>query len=407
MYTPPIPPEIVDTIIDCAWELYCESTMGRANARWDPWVNFDREPLNVLALVSRSWVARARHCAFQDLMLRRKWSSDARQFTTALLEHPLCTIREHVLRLHFEGGGRPIHDIADISYLQGFTNLKSLCLEHLGFEEQPLPAQSSIFESVLPLPATLQNLELGGCIFPNVERLLELIACATGLRSLRCSEVFVRASIPRTGIQSTPQLLTELSIYAAYDSCLQVLEWISSAPVPPRIANLELRGISAQNMDVVSKALHILGPSVVTLSLLLAANLNQYPLAIADLSTLQNLRCLVIACSFSQYGPIGVEVPLILARLAENCKTAQSITFRIYELSAEDDGLLTVPWDAIVATLNGPSFRQLERIVLQLEPPPPWLDEWPHATWDLLKRRITISQQLLGNVTLVCLLERD
>lgn len=85
----------------------------------------------------------------------------------------------------------------------------------------------------------------------------------------------------------------------------------------------------------------------------------------------------------------------------------QSITFRIYELSAEDDGLLTVPWDAIVATLNGPSFRQLERIVLQLEPPPPWLDEWPHTTWDLLKRRITISQQLLGNVTLVCLLERS
>lgn len=278
MSTPPVPREIVDAIIDCAWELYNESTIGRANAgAWDPLPVNDREPFDILALVSRSWVGRARHCAFQNLVLRRKWSSEARRFTAGLLEHPLCTIREHVrmLRLHFEYGERLIHDITDISYLRSFTNLQSLRLDDLLFEEQSWPAQSSVFESVLPLPATLENLELEGCICPNVECLLELIACATGLRSLRCSELFVRASTPKTGVQSIPQHLTELSISAPYDPCLQVLEWISSAPVPPRIVNLELRGISAQNMSVVSKALHVLGPSVVTLSLLLATNLNQ------------------------------------------------------------------------------------------------------------------------------------
>ncbi|KZV82119.1 hypothetical protein EXIGLDRAFT_844039 [Exidia glandulosa HHB12029] len=401
MSTPPVPREIVDFIIDCAWELYFESTIGRANPGAHRSVN--GAPFNVLALVSRSWVARSRHCAFQDLAFRRKWSPDARQFTGTLLEHPLCTIREYVLRLHFggddsENGPVYIHDIADISYLRTFPNLKSLHLYDLLNVAQL--GDSSLLETLLP--TTLENLELESCTFSNPALLLDLIASATDLRSLKCAELFCYNSAPSTSVHSSPQHLTKLSVTVALDACRQILEWISSTPVPPRIANLELQ-ISPGSVAAVSSALHVLGPSIVTLSLqsMTISDSNQSPFATVDVSTLPNLRHLIIACSSSPQGRMGIDVPLILARLAETCQTVQNITFRIRHVTAKED-IFTMPWEAIVAALNGQPFRQLVHIAIHL---PSWLDEWPDARWDLLNERI--GQQLLGNVSLVCRLDSD
>ncbi|KZV77814.1 hypothetical protein EXIGLDRAFT_847955 [Exidia glandulosa HHB12029] len=308
MSTPTFPQEIVDIIIDCAWDLQPEFKHWRVNAgahRVD-----GQEPFNVFALVSRSWVARARHCAFRDLIFRRKWSFDSRQFGIAFLENPLCTIREHVLRLDFEpAGSRPWgHNLADISYLRSFRNLKSLSLHGLVFEARSWPVESSIFESVLL--AILENLDLEDCTFPNVDCLIQLIACATGLRSLRCSVIFLPdgGDKARRVVQSIPQHLTEFSITVEYDPCQKVLEWIYSASMPPRIESLELQAISDESVPIVSGALHVLGPSVVTLSLLLRSyEHDQNPFATAaDLSTLRNLQHLVTVCCFLSYGRMDV-----------------------------------------------------------------------------------------------------
>ncbi|KZV82648.1 hypothetical protein EXIGLDRAFT_336858 [Exidia glandulosa HHB12029] len=404
MSTPTFPQEVVDIIIDYAWELQCKrrKLFAKQGLR-----SLNGSAFNVLALVSRSWIVRARRYAFRDLTFERKWSPEARRYAEALLEHPLCTIREHVLRLQFhsDDSKKSTHDIADISYLRNFRNLKSLGLHDLVFDARFWPGEetrSSIFESVLP--PTLENLELEGCTFPKEASLVEMIACATGLRSLQCADIFVQANEPFTGVPLIrPQHLTELSLTVRYGACLDVLVWISSAPVPPRITNLELQAISDESVPIVSRALRVFGPSVVTLSLLLVTTVipfqqvqNHHPFATeADLSTLQNLQHLVTACSFSPWGGMGAEVPLILARLAEHCKTVQSITFHIHGVPTKED-ILTMPWEEIIAALNGPSFRQLERIAFQL--PPMWRDEQRDATRDMLKERV--GEQLLANVKL-------
>ncbi|KZV82645.1 hypothetical protein EXIGLDRAFT_843524, partial [Exidia glandulosa HHB12029] len=375
MSTPPVPQEVVDIIIDCAWEMYCESRNGRANPGAHRSVN--GAAFNVLALVSRSWVARSRHCAFQDLTFRRKWTPDARQFAVALLKHPLCTLREHVLRLQFGiNKSTYTHDIADISYVRNFHNLRTLGLRNLVLVAQLW--DSSIFQSVLP--PSLRSLEIQGCTLPSSAYLIELIACATGLRSLKCSKIFrVEADECNTfGVHSAPQRLTELSITVAYGACRHVLEWISSAPAPPRIANLELHDISdGKSIAVVFRALHVFGPSIVSLLTDFRIQ-DQNPLATeADLSTLDNLR-------------------------HENCKTLQRITFHIQGVGTKEH-ILTMPWDAIIATLNGSSFRQLERVAFQL--PLPWRDEQRDATRDMLKE--IVGQQLLANVTIVCRSDGD
>ncbi|KZV83299.1 hypothetical protein EXIGLDRAFT_843093 [Exidia glandulosa HHB12029] len=409
MSTPTFPQEVVDIIIDYAWGLQCERNklLAKRGLR-----GLNVSAFNVLALVSRFWVVRARRYAFRDLTFALKWSPEARRYAEALLEHPLCTIREHVLSLQFHGvdSRKSTHDIADISYLRNFRNLKSLGLHDLVFDAQfwPSGGDSSIFESVLP--PTLENLEVEGCTFPRDASFVELIARATGLRSLQCADISVQAIEPMTSVPFRPEHLTELSVTVRYGACLDVLAWLASAPVPPRITNLELQAISDQSVPVVSRALRIFGPSVVTLSLLLVTTVipfqqvqNHHPFATeADLSTLQNLQHFVTACSFSPWGGMGAEVPLILARLAENCKTVQSITFHIHGVPTKED-ILTMPWEEIIAALNGPSFRQLERIAFQL--PPLWQDEQRDATRDMLKDEV--GQELLGNVGFVCRSDGD
>ncbi|KZV82123.1 hypothetical protein EXIGLDRAFT_778975 [Exidia glandulosa HHB12029] len=267
MSTPTFPQEIVDIIIDCVWDLQREVKPWRVNAgahRVD-----GQEPFNVFALVSRSWVARARHCAFRDLTFRRKWSTDARQFTGAVLEHTLCTIREHVQHLDFDTDTDTSRTVrcqtAHFSYITNFPNLRSLGLYDLVFEAHLW--DSSILESML-LPA-LENLEVKSCTFPREACLVELLACATGLRSLRCWYISVHATEPIPSVYSGPQHLTELSITVTHHACRQFLEWMLSASVPPRIANLELQGIDSESVASVSRVLQVLGSSVVTLSLLM------------------------------------------------------------------------------------------------------------------------------------------
>ncbi|KZV82647.1 hypothetical protein EXIGLDRAFT_336857 [Exidia glandulosa HHB12029] len=398
--TPWFPQEILDTVIDFLCEaLEDETPHGRS--------------IYTFTLVARCWVSRTRHWAFRNIALGGKWSVDVDVFI-ALLQHPLCSIRQHVrvLRLGSDSSGSPADGMLLIPHMNLLPNLQDLSLD--GFSFTAYYWETGMLENVFC--PTLERLDLRDCAFPRLEYLTEALSDCTALRHLQCSGLLVSytrptargtGAVPKSSPNlPTPQHLTSLSLNVVEDAGQNILEWFSNAPVSPHITDVKLKGIPDEKVAAAARLLNALGPSVINLSLSLRHSPAtferlQHPFCSwADLSALRNLQNLTLAGFFSSIRSMALDVPAILARLS--VKKVKSITLYLLDAQAPAD-TLNMPWEAIIGILNGPTFQQLECIVFQLSPM--WDVQTRDATRNLLQE--TVGKQLLGGVKFVCRTESD
>jgi hypothetical protein len=217
---PPMPPELIDTIIDM--------------------LHTDRAVLATCALVSRSWLPASRYHLFSKVTITRQSSP----VISKLLSSPRCTIASAVRHL-------ALHTIEDLSQsICGLSNVTQMSLR--GF----MLYRTSIFPPsvLIPLLGNIESLRVEDVFFGrNGAFLLALLHHTPQLQSLLCNdlggigeEAVQTPSLPE--VELTPRLKS-LQVYS--DDRPVQLEWFVAwwkSTIPPlAVLVLEFHGAAELN----------------------------------------------------------------------------------------------------------------------------------------------------------------
>ncbi|KAF8877370.1 hypothetical protein BD779DRAFT_1804006 [Infundibulicybe gibba] len=158
---PPLPPEVIDLIID---QLAGED---------------DRRTLKSCSLVCRSWLPRARHYLFSTISVVRTKSIPALH----LLRSPLCTIHPHVRRL--ELCVNPSSTASMATFIQEINARSTLLL--LRMKTSPgagLTLVDGDLQVLLPMLRNLRHLKLQHFRFKTLENRIRLFSSLPALETL-------------------------------------------------------------------------------------------------------------------------------------------------------------------------------------------------------------------------------
>ena len=258
MSTPTIPPELVDIILDYAYN--------------------DLSLLTACSLVCRAWFPSARYHIFHNVSLN---SQNASSFVR-LLNAPLSTISHFTRRIEAKDTYEDERWLSSmfpcLSVLPALTSVSITSSFDTTFSEETLATLASF--------DTLVELKLAECAFEDFSQVQKLLCSFPVLEKLHLEADWPEPrQIAPTAGRPSPRLN---EVYLRCESS-HVLAWLITAPQVSPVSKLTLHGVDADDLPTLTRYLQILGPALTHLTIFPSGSLYGGYLQIQRLNTPRRL----------------------------------------------------------------------------------------------------------------------
>lgn len=264
------PPEIFDTILDDVHEL--DNTAVDVSVAG----TFPQKTLSTCALVCKSWLPRARHLGFEEVLFPNDDATVGVTFC-ALLDHPLCTFRAYVRTLKLREPYRCPSELMKRQWLRTvlprlatLPNVEYLHLKDMWFHQV---SETDWADIVLPLFGPhLKKVMIFSTYFTRPSDVVELVSRCTQLEVLKLASLTMtmdRCSRQDIAVYPPPSRKLRKVLFHG-EEALDVIHWLVSASIctpPPSLSIISFEDITSPSCIVVARCLDSFGSSITSLTL--------------------------------------------------------------------------------------------------------------------------------------------